>query len=223
MRAILAGALFLALAVSALGVDESDLDFRIRKLAFKFETMQAKADKRVPPRALREARGVILLDLTKAGFGFGYQGGGGIAMIKDPKTGEWSPPVFLKSSEASLGFQVGGQQCFVVILLMNTNATPILTQSTIKVGGQAGGTAGHSSGSVEVSFTSTEPLVRVYSDSEGLYGGVSFKGGALSPDTDDDVAYYGQYLSAGEILFGHRVKQTEPAQELARKLDQHSK
>ena len=61
--------------------------------------------------------------------------GGGVAMVRD-KSGKWGPPAFLTASEASLGFQIGGQQSFVVILLMNSNATQQLTQSNIKFGGE---------------------------------------------------------------------------------------
>ena len=92
--------------------------------------MQAKPDKRIPAENLRKALGIILLDRTKAGFIFAYQGGGGLAMVKDAKSGRWSPPAFLTANEASLGVQIGGQQSFVVILLMNTNATHALTESS---------------------------------------------------------------------------------------------
>jgi len=66
-------------------------------------------------------------------------------MVKDPKLETWSPAALLKANEASLGFQVGGQQSFVVILLMTTNATRSLADGEIDFGGEARGTAGNSS------------------------------------------------------------------------------
>jgi lipid-binding SYLF domain-containing protein len=224
MKPLVTGLLLLGLVLSALAVNRSDLDYRIRKLAIKLEALQAKPDKRIPAQNFRNAKGIILLDRTKAGFVFAYQGGSGIAMAKDPKTGQWSPPAFLKANEASLGFQVGGQQSFVVILLMNTNAMRKLAEGgSFSFGGEASGTAGSSSARTEGTISSTEPLMLVYSDTGGLYGGVAVKGGALSPDTDANVAYYGQYLTTAEILFDRKVKTSEAATEVARKFDQFSK
>jgi lipid-binding SYLF domain-containing protein len=224
MRLLITGCVLLGLAVSALAIDKAELDKRIRTLTAKFEEMQAKPDKRIPAENLRKAQGIILLDRTKAGFIFAYQGGAGLAMVKDTKSGRWSPPAFLTASEASLGFQIGGQQSFIVILLLNTNATRALTDSSINFGGEASGTAGNSSGKAEGSITDDQKqLMLVYTDATGLYGGATIKGGALSPDTDANVAYYGQTLTPRDILFDKKGKPSEAATVLVQKITQASK
>src|SRR5689334_22325032 len=123
----------------ALAVDRPELDRRIHALGAKFALMQSKADRSIPAETLAKARGVILLDRTKAGFLFAYQGGGGVALVRDEQTDQWGPAAFLSANEASLGFQIGGQQSFFVILLMNTNATRLLTEPTFELGGEARG------------------------------------------------------------------------------------
>ena len=145
-------------------------------------------------------------------------------MVKGGKSGRWSPPAFMRADEASLGFQIGGQQSFVVILLMNTNATRALTDSKIDFGGEASGTAGNSSGKAEGNATDdgTQQIL-VYTDATGLYGGAAIKGGAVSPDPEANVAYYGQSLTPQEILFEKKGKPTEAATALAQKLTQSSK
>ena len=224
MKLLITGLFLLALAVSARAIDKAELDKRIRTVTVKFEAMQAKPDKRIPAENLRKAKGIILLDRTKAGFIFAYQGGGGLAMVRDAKAKRWSPPAFLKANEASLGFQIGGQQSFVVILLMNTNATHALTDANITFGGEASGTAGNSSGKAEGNVTDDgSQLMLVYTDATGLYGGAAIKGGALSPDPEANVAYYGQSLTPKEILFDHKGKPTEAATTLAQKITQSSK
>jgi len=222
-EALVIGLLLLGFALTALARDRADLDYRLRKFGIKFEAMQAKADKRIPADELRKAQGIVMLDRTKAGFLFAYQGGGGVAMVKDPQTHQWSPPAFLSADEASLGFQIGGQQSFIVILLLNTNALQVLTEPTFKFGGEASGTAGNASGGAESTISSVEQPVLAYSDIAGLYGGAAIKGGAISPDTDANLAYYAQPLTAKEILFDNKVKRTEAAAELAQKIIQHSK
>jgi lipid-binding SYLF domain-containing protein len=222
-KAVVTVTVMLGLIFPALAADRTELDYRLRKLAIKFESMQAKPDKRIPAENLRKARGIVLMDRTKAGFIFGYQGGGGIALVKDPETGRWSAPAFFTAAEASLGFQVGGQQSFVVVLLMNTNATESLTRPTVKFGGEASGTAGNDSAGVESVVSSEEPLVLVYTDTAGLYGGAAIKGDTLSPDTDANREYYGDFLTTGEILFGKRARPTDTTADLAKRLDEASK
>jgi SH3 domain-containing YSC84-like protein 1 len=212
------------LAAPARAVDKADLDKLIRKITTKFQTMQAKSDKRIPAENLRKAKGIILMDRTKAGFIFAFEGGGGLAMVKDAKSENWSAPAFMRANEASLGLQIGGQQSFVVILLMNTNATHAVADSNINFGGEASGTAGNAAGKADGTVPSdTGQVVMFYSDSTGLYGGVSIKGGDLSPDTEANVTYYGQSLTPKEILFDQKVKPSDTATALAQQLIQFSK
>ena len=223
MKTIIAGLLLLCFAGSALALDKAELDNRIRKLSLKFDALQAKPDKRVPAEILSKAQGIIFLDRTKAGFLFAFQGGSGVAMVKEPKTDQWSPSAFLNASEASLGFQIGGQQSFIVILLMSTNATRMLTDSKFDFGGEARGTAGDSSAGAEGNFSSTEQPVLIYSDHQGLYGGAAIKGGAISFDLNANLAYYNQAVSMQDILFDKRVKPTQAATDLAAKIVEHAK
>ena len=63
----------------------------------------------------------------------------------------------------------------------------------------------------------------IYTDATGLYGGAAIKGGALEPDTEANVAYYGQSLTPKEILFDQKGKPTEAATSLVQKITQSSK
>ncbi len=224
MKRTIIGFILAGLASSALAVDKAELDSRIRKLTVKFEELQQKSDKRIPADNLRKAQGIVLLDRTKAGFIFAFQGGGGVAMVKNPQTEQWSPVVFLNANEGSLGFQIGGQKSFVVILLMNTNATRVLTEANFDFGGEARGTAGDSSAGAQGTVSSPEkPSILVYGDRSGLYAGATIKGGDISPNDDADSVYYSRGLTAKEILFDNKVKATESAVELAAKITEYSK
>ena len=218
MKAILAVALAVIFAAPALALDRAELDNRIILLTAKFDAMQRNPARSIPPETLRKAKGIILLDRTKAGFVFAYQGGSGVAMVRDDSTGGWSPVVFLTANEASLGFQVGGQQSFIVILLMNTNATQSLTEPKFQFGGEARGTAGNSTAGVEGNAVPEEPSVLVFDSRTGLFGGAAIKGGSVAPDTKANCIYYGQAITTSEILLDHKVKPTEPASALAKKI-----
>lgn len=223
MKTMKLGLLLMGFAASTLAVERAELDNRIRTLTAKLEAMQQKPDKTIPADNLRKARGIILLDRTKAGFIFAYQGGGGVALVKDPKTERWGAAAFLGANEASLGFQVGGQQTFFVILLMDTNATRLLTEPNFEFGGEARGTAGNSSTGAEGTVSPVQQSVLVYDDRKGLYGGAAIKGGAIAPDDEANRVYYGQSLTMRAILFDKKVQPTGPAIELAGKLTEHSR
>lgn len=222
MKTLVTLCLLTLISLPALGIEKSELDKRIRKLESKFEALQSKPDKRIPAETLKKAKGIVLLDRTKAGFIFAYQGGGGVGLVKDD-SGKWSPPVFLKTSEASLGFQIGGQQSFIVLVLMHTNAARMLYDSEFKFGGEASGTAGNASTKAEGVISDQEQLYVTYTDAEGLYGGAAIKGGALSSDGDANFAYYGDFLTAKDILFSNKAKPSEPVQALIKKLEASSK
>jgi lipid-binding SYLF domain-containing protein len=222
MKKLLFNLFALVLVLSAVAADKPQLDNRIRKLTAKFAALQDNPDKRIPAEMLRQAQGIILLDRTKAGFIFAFQGGGGLAMVKYAKSEQWSPAAFLTASEASLGFQVGGQQSFIVILLMSTNATRFLTDGDIDFGGEARGTAGNSSVGAEGNIKST-PSVLIYDDRHGLYGGAALKGGTISPDDNANTAYYGQYAPLKVILFDKKFKPSEVTKELVETIKKAAK
>ena len=222
MKTILFGLLLLGFVSTVLGVDRAELDDRIRMLTGKFEALQAQADKRAPADVISKAQGIILLDTTKAGFMFAFQGGDGVAMVKD-KWGNWSPVAFLNKKEGSFGFQAGGQRSFVVILLMNSDATGRLLNPGFEFGGEAQGTAGNDSGKAEGRFNSPSQSVVIYGDHDGFYGGVSLKSGKLSPATDDNRAYYGQAVTMNDILFGKKLEQTPAAAQLSEKIKNYSR
>jgi SH3 domain-containing YSC84-like protein 1 len=224
MKPLFTCVLLLGLAAPAFAIDKADCEKRIRSLTVKFDALQSNPEKRVPPEMLGKAQGIVLIDRTKAGFVFAFAGGGGVAMVKDAKSGNWSPPAFMRANEASLGLQVGGQQSFIVVLLMNTNAIKSLTDSDFHWGGEASGTAGDNSAKVDGTVPSEpQKAMLIYSDSTGLYGGVAVKGGDLAPDYDANAAYYSQSLSPREILFENKAKPTEATTTLAQKITQACK
>ena len=223
MKTFILGLMLLGFICPVLAMDQTELDKRVRLLTEKFEVMQQKPDKRVPPDVLSKAKGIVLLDRTKAGFIFAYQGGGGVAMVRNER-GQWSPVAFLSANEASLGFQVGGEQNFFVMLFMDTNSVQELITQTSEVGGDARGTAGNEAAGVGGKVASPKQYnVFVYSDRNGLYGGVSVKAGVISPDDKANMIYYGQSLTMKDILLDEKVKATQTANDLAKKIADYSR
>jgi len=223
MKTFMVGLMLFGLAITTQAIEKGELDDRIRLLTSKFEAMQQNPDKRIPVDKLRAAKGILMMERTKAGFLFAYQGGGGLGLIKDPKTDKWGPAGFLGAGEASLGFLVGGQQSFIVVLMMNTNSVQLLYGSSSDFGGEARATGGDQSAGVKGTFPPDQPSILVYDDRQGLYAGAALKGGTIFPDDEANRIYYGQSWAMRDVLSGKGVKATQPAIDLAAKIDQYSK
>jgi len=217
------GLILLSLAGSAVAVGRAELDNRIGRLTAKFEALQQDPAKSIPAESLRKANCIVLLHRTKAGVLFAYQGGAGVAMVKDAKSGQWGPAAFLKADEGSLGFQIGGQQSFIVILFTETNFPAWLSEQNQRFGGEARGTAGDATTGVEVEAAPQEAPVLVFDSRQGLYGGAAVRGGSITEDTSANIAYYGQPLSTSDVLFGGKVKHTRATLALAERISVSSR
>jgi lipid-binding SYLF domain-containing protein len=213
----------LGIVGAALAIDQPELDSRIRLMTVKFQEMQARPETAIPAELLHNAKGIVFLDRTKAGFLLAFQGGSGVALAKPGKSDDWSPAAFVGASEISLGFQAGGEQGFYAFVLMDTNALTLLTMPNYHYGSEARGTAGDSSGGAESVISPLKPWVLVYSDRHGLYGGADLKAGGIEPDDRANLIYYGQTVSMADILLHEKVKSTDASLALAKALNDHSR
>lgn len=84
---------------------------------------------------MKEARGIFIVpQLLKAAFYFGGEGGSGVFLVKDDKTGEWSDPDFYTMEAGSFGFQFGAQASEFVLQVMSQRGGESLLTSTFTLG-----------------------------------------------------------------------------------------
>ena len=96
------------------------------------------------------ARGMLIVPtLLKAGFIIGGEGGSGVLLGKDPKTGTWSPPAFYTMAAGSIGFQIGAEAQEVVLLLMTDKGLNSMLESNVKLGAEASVAVGPKGAGVE--------------------------------------------------------------------------
>jgi lipid-binding SYLF domain-containing protein len=150
---------------------------------------------------LRSARAVIICpQVFKAGFVIGGSGGNCVLMAR-AAAGSWSDPAFYTIGSGSFGAQVGIQDAEVMIMIMNDRALGAVMQNHFKIGGDASlafATVGAGVGGATT--TALRADIVTFSRTRGLYAGVSIEGSVLSPDTDSDVAYYGQPYNGPQIV-----------------------
>ena len=188
------------------------MDEKIRKNTARFVEFQKNVQKRIPPQVLAGARGIVMIHKFKAGIGIGAEAGGGVALVKDPNTGRWSPPAFVASAEGSWGLQFGAQETDLFFVLMNDDGLKILKDGSLNVGLDIQATAGPAGVGGDLDTTTIKEPILVYANTGGLFAGAAFKGGGILPAKKNNAVYYG--LTLDEILFQKKAQTTVSGREL---------
>jgi lipid-binding SYLF domain-containing protein len=121
----------------------------------------------------------------------GYERGQGLLLRRHGKA--WSDPVFLKTSQVTLGLQAGASDSQVLMLIMTDSAVDELIKGVSKFGGLGGFALGDWGVSTSGSGNIGEGLeVLTVSTSSGAYLGTAFQNVSLSPAQAMNQAAYGK-------------------------------
>jgi lipid-binding SYLF domain-containing protein len=151
---------------------------------------------------LNRARGVFIIPhYGKGGFIVGGQGGGGVVLVRHG--GIWSSPAFYSMSGGSIGAQAGGEGGAVAMILMTPRAVDRFERSSgaWSLNGNAGLTVVKWSGKTQANTGRGD--VVLWTNTSGLYGGLTASITHVSPDTKMDRTYYHRPVTSGEILAGN--------------------
>ena len=183
---------------------KNDADARLESAADLVSDMMKASDKGVPQDLLNKSRCVILiLGLKKAAFVLGAKYGRGFAMCRRPNGVGWSAPASMRIEGGSVGFQIGGSEQDVMLLVMNDTGMKHLLTNKFTIGGEATAAAGPVGRDVSAQ---TDAVMRAemlsYSRSRGLFAGISLQGATLRPDEEANRELYGSDTANKEILTG---------------------
>jgi lipid-binding SYLF domain-containing protein len=192
------------------------LDGKIKKAGFRLDLIQRDPATRIPRNILNNAIGLIIIQQFKAGIGFGAEGGGGVALVKNPQTGHWSPPAFVANAEGSYGWQIGAQNAVTIFCIMHPEGLKILQQGGVKFGVDVRATAGPNTAGGEAMVDTVKTPILVYSNRKGLFAGVAFEGGGIIHAQRKNEAYY--RMSMQDVLFSGLAPWTKPGADLVNKL-----
>ena len=148
---------------------------------------------------MQHAKGVFIVPHYKQGaLIVGASGGHGVLLSREGDT--WSDPAFYSIGSLSIGAQAGGKAGSVIMLLMSNRALQDFeTADNFSLNGKAGLTVGGYSANAKVG-TNTDVIV--WSNAQGLSGGVSVGGSEINRDVQMNHSYYGQTVTAAQILHG---------------------
>lgn len=187
------------LLLSSLGL-ASEVE-RLNDAATVMSEIMGTPDKGVPQDLLDKAHCVVVVPALKKGaFIVGATYGKGFLTCRKAGGG-WSAPAAMRVEGGSVGFQIGGEETDVVMLVMNKNALPKLLESKFTLGAE-GSVAGGPVGRTATAQTDAQMRAEIlsWSRSRGAFAGLALTGATLRPDKDDNKELYGREMTAGEII-----------------------
>lgn len=173
-------------------------------------------EKSIPDAVLRDAKGLAILTVLKAGFIFSGQGGWGVVVAKTPHG--WSPPSAIGTGGAGFGFQVGAEVTEFVLVLNTPEAVDAFARGgNVSFGGALSAAAGPVGRTLGANVMPVA-AVYTYSRSQGVFAGVSLEGTVIVARNDANREYYGRTVTPRAILAG-KVKAPKGAEKLRRALE----
>jgi lipid-binding SYLF domain-containing protein len=161
-------------------------------------------DQGIPDRLLERAYGIAVIpDYTKVAFFLGGARGHGALVVRD-SSGHFTGPVFVTLTGGSFGFQWGVQKTDLVLVFTSRKGIEGITGGKLTLGADVSVAAGpvgrQASAATDQAFNAG---VYSYSQTRGIFAGISLSGAALTIDDSSDAElYHRPGLLASDILSG---------------------
>lgn len=140
--------------------------------------------KRIPAKALREAKGLAIFTVFRSGLGFSAASGSGVVIARKPD-GNWGCPSGLLVHTLGFGFMIGVDVYDVVLLLRSEMAVKSFTHPKVNLGGELALVAGPLGSSVMADAGYQQAPCWSYVKSKGFYAGVQLDGSIIVERQDE--------------------------------------
>ena len=191
----------LALTTSLLAIDREPAK-RLGEAASVFSEVMATPDKGIPQDLLEKAHCIVIVpSLKTAAFLVGGKYGKGYLSCRNKGGGGWSAPATVRIEGGSVGFQIGGSETDLIMLVMSQRGADKLLESKFTLGAE-GSVAAGPVGRTATAQTDAQMHAEIlsWSRSQGLFAGLALEGATLREDLDDNATLYGRKLENREIV-----------------------
>jgi lipid-binding SYLF domain-containing protein len=198
MRMILAAVL---IAAPLLAKDQEPSK-RLNEAATVLSEVMATPDKGIPEEMLAGANCIVIVPgLKTAAFFFGAKFGKGYVSCRNANGRGWSAPGTVRIEGGSVGFQIGGSETDLIMLVMNSSGRDHLLSSKFTLGAE-GSVAAGPVGRTATAQTDVQLHAEIlsWSRSQGLFAGLALEGATLRQDLDDNATLYGKKLENKTIV-----------------------
>ena len=194
--------LLTTLALAPLLAADREPAKRLNEAAEVFSEVMSAPDKGIPQELLENAHCVVIVPgLKTAAFIFGGKYGKGYLSCRNHDGAGWSAPGTVRIEGGSVGFQIGGSETDLIMLVMNDRGEDKLLSSKFTLGAE-GSVAAGPVGRTATAQTDAQLHAEIlsWSRSQGLFAGVALEGATLRQDLDDNATLYGKKLENREIV-----------------------
>lgn len=183
----------------------SDAPKRLEAAAEAFKEVMGIPDKSIPQDLLTKAQCfVIVPGLKKGAFIVGGKYGKGFVFCRKKDGVGWSAPGSIRVEGGSFGFQIGGAESDVFMLVMNTKGMDRLLSTKFTLGGEASVAAGPVGRSTQAETDAALTAeILTWSRQSGLFAGLALNGATLREDSDWNKELYGHAMKNREIITGN--------------------
>lgn len=206
----------------ALAKDSEPVD-RLHEAAAVFNEVMAAPDKSIPQDLLEKAHCIVIVPALKtAAFVVGGKYGKGYLLCRRQSGSGWSAPGTVRIEGGSIGFQIGGSQTDLIMLVMSKRGADKLLESKFTLGVE-GSVAAGPVGRTATAQTDAQMKADIlsWSRSQGLFAGLALEGATLRQDLDDNKTFYGKELENRQIVTT-KVRAPKAAAKLIASLNRHS-
>jgi lipid-binding SYLF domain-containing protein len=182
------------------------------------QRFQEIPEKAIPDRVLRNAKGLAILTVTKAGFIGSARGGSGIVVARTEKG--WSGPSAIGTGGIGVGFQAGVEITEFVIVLNTQDAVNAFSKGgNVTLGANLSAAVGPVGRTAEANVA-LQAAMYTYTISQGLFAGVWLECTVIATRDEANAEYYGKPVAAKDILAG-KVKPPAAEQKLLQVLSKY--
>ena len=193
-----------ALSLAPLWAQSNSHEKRLEEAGAVFEEVMGIAEKAIPQDLLARAQCIVIVpNLKKGAFIVGGKFGRGFFTCRKADKVGWSAPAAIKVEGGSVGFQIGGSESDIIMVVQNESGANRLLSSKFTLGADASVAAGPVGrvASADTDLTMKAEIL-TYSRSRGLFAGVSLQGATLRPDEDANHILYGHSIAPKDIISG---------------------
>jgi SH3 domain-containing YSC84-like protein 1 len=180
--------------------------------------------KAIPQELLQSSHCVVIVPgMKKAAFIIGAKYGKGFMLCRKESGTGWSAPAAIMVEGGSFGFQIGGSETDVVMLVMNSGGRDKLLSSKFTLGADASVAAGPV-GRTASADTDVQLHAEIlsYSRARGLFAGIALDGATLRPDEGTNKELYGSEVTNKEIVTGTKTRKSAAGNKLTATMNRFS-
>lgn len=204
MKLLIATTVAATMALTPLMAADKEPAKRLDEAAAVFSEIMSAPDKGIPRDLLADAHCIVIVpNLKTAAFGVGGEYGKGYLSCRNKSGAGWSAPATVRIEGGSVGFQIGGAETEVVMLVMNKEGVNRLLSTKFTLGGEVKAAAGPvgRTGTAQTDAAMTAEILS-YSRTRGVFAGVSLTGATLREDDSANKDLYGKATTNRAILAG---------------------